>query len=274
MDGSEIVARAPKEKSRAPGVGVATCGTTLACAGKFEILARRHSHGVSAVTVTRSILQRTFKIRYDNSLATGFTLDADNKRYLVTARHVAGTVGDEGSIDILQGANWVKVPVLLVGHGEGDVDVSVLAPQVLFGSALALSITSAKLTLAEDVFFLGYPYGLSSHVGKAKTGWPLPLVKKATVSALYPREGMIMLDGHNNPGFSGGPIVRSYATATPQTVIAVVSGYLPDEQRVHDLAGNEAPYTYATNTGIVVAYDVMYVRQLIAANPIGIDAQP
>lgn len=112
--------------------------------------------------------------------------------------------------------------------------------------------------MSEEVFFLGYPFGLSFDIGAAGWGHPLPLVKRATLSAFKLDEGLLLLDGHNNPGFSGGPVVRSAArrgmttstVADPQ-VIAVVSGYRRDQGRVLDDAGFEGPYTYDVNTGIV-----------------------
>ena len=53
------------------------------------------------------------------------------------------------------------------------------------------------LVWGHDVFPLGYPYG--------GTGGPAAFIKKAIVSAENGTE--IFLDGHNNKGFSDGPIV-------------------------------------------------------------------
>ena len=226
------------------------------------------------MSVTTNILWRTFPIRYSSREATCFTADVDGKRYIVTARHVLQGMGESDTVEIMYQGQWRRLSVRLVGHGEGDVDVSVLAPDVLFGAPHELELWAGGLTLAEGVYFLGFPYGMSMDVGKLNEGMPVALVKSAVISALYMPEGRFLLDGHNNPGFSGGPVVRDARLTTPQTVIGVVSGYRAVSPRVLDLQGNEGPYTYATNTGIVVVWSIARATDLIAANPIGINATP
>lgn len=198
----------------------------------------------------------------------------DGKRYLVTARHVVQGIGESDSVAILFQGQWHSLRVRLVGHGEGDVDVSVLAPDVLFGVDYELKLWAGGLRIPETVYFLGFPYGMSVDVGELNEGNPMALVKSAAISALYMPEGRFLLDGHNNPGFSGGPVVRDVQVASPQTVIGVVSGYRRESPRVRDLQGNEGPYTYETNTGSVVVWSIARATDLIAANPIGISADP
>ena len=164
----------------------------------------------------------------------------------------------------------MPVEVELVGHGEGPVDLSILAPQSLFGAAHSLAVTTAHLQLAEEVYFLGFPYGLWFDVGELNAGFPMPLVKRATVSAIYLESGWMLLDGHNNPGFSGGPVVRRW-NGREHVVVGVVSGYRSETSRVVDGSGNPGPYSYVMNTGIVVVYDSRKLNELIAANPVGIE---
>ena len=150
--------------------------------------------------------------------------------------------------------------------------MTALAPQELFGASHPLRVTTAGLVLAEDVYFLGFPYGLTMAVKTdLNAGFPLPLVKKGVVLALGLEDGPILLDGHNNPGFSGGPVARR-GTKVEQTVIGVVSGYQYVRQNVLDEHGNETPLTYDTNTGIIVAHDIRHALAIIETNPIGIFA--
>ena len=51
----------------------------------------------------------------------------------MTARHLVETIRTRGIVRIQHDDKWVPVDVELVGHGEGPVDISVLAPQSLFG---------------------------------------------------------------------------------------------------------------------------------------------
>lgn len=223
------------------------------------------------MSVTTNILQRTFHLRCGSTSGTCFTLDFAGRRYLVTAKHIAHSIGGQGEVAIFHDARWKSVPVHLVGHGNGKVDVSVVAPQVLFGATHPLSTTTLGLQLAEDVYFLGYPFGMGFDMGKQNARFPLPLVKKGVVSALDMGNGLILLDGHNNPGFSGGPVVRGgVREGNKQVVIGVVSGYRSSRQTVLDNVGKKGPYTYDMNTGIVSVYDIRHVESLIDGNPIGI----
>ena len=222
------------------------------------------------MSVTTNILQRTFFLRYKGQAGTCFTIDHQGRRYLITARHVVDTIRGDAVVDISHNRTWKQLRVRLVGHGAGDIDVTALAPQTLFGASHPLRLTMAGLVLAEDVYFLGFPFGL---IGEVKTalnaGFPFPLVKKAIVSAVGFNDAPTFLDGHNNVGFSGGPVVRRWLNKE-QTVIGVVSGYRYDRQKVRDKYGNETPFTYDTNTGIILVHDIKHALTLIERNPIGI----
>ena len=222
------------------------------------------------MSVTSNILQRTFRIRYKGNTGSCFTVDVEGGRYLITAKHVVESIPDDADVDLSYNGGWLPLRVRLVGHGAGDIDVTALAPQGLFGASHALKLTTAGLVLAEDIYFLGFPYGLGMEVKTdLNAGFPLPLVKKAAVSALGLEDGPILLDGHNNPGFSGGPVARR-RTKEEQTVIGVVSGYRFDRHNVRDANGDKTSYTYDTNTGIIIAHDIRHALAIIASNPIGI----
>ena len=222
------------------------------------------------MSVTANILQRTFRIRYKGKAGTCFTIDVQGRRYLITAKHVVDTIRADSVVDIFHNRRWKRLRVRLVGHGAEDIDVTALAAQVLFGASHPLRVTTKGLTLAEDIYFLGFPHGLSMEVKtELNAGFPLPLVKKAVVSALGLEDGPMLLDGHNNIGFSGGPVARR-GTNKEQTVIGVVSGYQSYKQKVRDKYDNETPYTYDTNTGIIIAHDIRHALALIATKPVGI----
>ena len=222
------------------------------------------------MSVTRAILQRTFRIHYKGQAGTCFTIDVSGRRYLITARHVVESIRSNAVVEIERNRKWTPLLVRLVGHGAGDIDISALSPQALFGESYPLRLTTADLTLAEDVYFLGFPFGLSMEMKtELNAGFPLPLVKRAVVSALGLKDGPMLLDGHNNAGFSGGPVVRSRANVG-QTVIGVVSGYKSLKQNVRDKYGKETSFTYQSNTGIIEVIDIRHALVLIARNPIGI----
>ena len=78
----------------------------------------------------------------------------------------------------------------------------------------------------------------------------------------------LLLDGHNNPGFSGGPVVCQIANEL--TAIGIVSGYHNEPKSIY-VGQSETPFTYYDNTGIVVAAAIDHALDLIQRNPIGFD---
>ncbi len=219
------------------------------------------------MSVNHNILKRTFGIRCGEKSGTCFTVDIDNKRYLVTAKHLVEEVQNQDTIHIRRDEEWIPYSVRLVGAGPGDSDISVLAPDCLFGETTSLLVSTENMEIYGDVYFLGFPYNLNCDSGNLNAQYPFPLAKKGILSAFCIDKNLLLLDGHNNPGFSGGPVVLGNKS---EQIIGVISGYKPDTDSVLDKNGKAGPYTYTVNTGIVYAYDSRIINELVAKNPIGI----
>jgi hypothetical protein len=110
---------------------------------------------------------------------------------------------------------------------------------------------------------LGFPYGLYTTFGDQGG---VALVKHAYVSArvncaaIY-QDGdkdqeFLLLDGFNNPGFSGGPIVAPdmfspFTNMRMQKLIGVIAGFR-GEAGALNVGGNAVPNASTTlNTGII-----------------------
>ena len=139
-------------------------------------------------------------------MGTAFAIDLDAKQYLATAKHVATSPPASMAVEVFSNGVWVSLPTRLIGHGPDNVDVSVLATdRKMTPSDLPLEASSMGMIYGQDVFFLGFPYGIVGKVAFTANGYPLPFVKRATLSLI--KDDVYFLDGHNNPGFSGGPVV-------------------------------------------------------------------
>jgi hypothetical protein len=80
---------------------------------------------------------------------------------------------------------------------------------------------------------------------------------------------LIVLDGHNNPGFSGGPVVFSPLKGdTHFRVAGVISGFEAVKNQIHGPSGESPLYSW-DNTGLIKAYSIQRAIELIHANPIG-----
>ena len=222
--------------------------------------------------ITANILNRTFHVSYGGRTGTCFTVDVDDRQYLVTARHVVQSIDGPCIVKILHDRTWKDLPVQLVGHGADDIDITVLAPKQQLSPTYRVHTTLDGLAIGQDVFFLGFPYGLASELGKLNDDFPLPFIKKAIISALDDsKEGRIFfLDGHNNPGFSGGPVVYPRSSDGDMVIIGVVSGYIYRPEPVYG-AHNEPVLNYHYNTGIMKVYSITHATELIRTNPIGFE---
>jgi hypothetical protein len=92
----------------------------------------------------------------------------------------------------------------------------------------------------------------------------MAFVKKAILSASVEVDGLhvLLLDGFNNPGFSGGPVVYFTQDTNEPSICGVVSGYLPDQHPVK-VGDVELDATVMQNTGIVIAYDIKHVTDVL-----------
>ena len=219
--------------------------------------------------ITANVIYRVFRLKVGSEAGTAFTVEEEGREYLVTARHLAHSLQGTSVVEVSKYDGWSPMEVTTVGHAPGEIDISVLAPTERLTPArpLPLPASSKGLTYGQEAFFLGFPYGIG-HMLLGETGHPVPFVKRLTVSGLYGKP--YLLDGYNNPGFSGGPVVFCPPGRKEFQVAAVVSGYRSASAPIRDQENRDTEYYLRENTGIVVAYDVNEAVALIRANPTGL----
>lgn len=219
--------------------------------------------------LTANAIQRVFYLRYGPRLGTAFAVEHGDREYLVTAKHVVRELETGQSVSLMHNGAWVEKPVRLVGHC--DVDISVFAiDQRLVGKNLSLPLGSRSLVYGQDVYFLGFPYGLWGNV-PANNGYPFPFAKKAALASMDSRESPYFLDGINNEGFSGGPVIFKTRGSDEDRCFAVISGFKSAILPIYDADG--APHEELStrfNTGLISCYDIRFALAAINANPIGV----
>jgi hypothetical protein len=257
--------------------------------------------------ITTNVFTRVLHIRVNAGTAheeeaTGFTLGVDGREYLITAKHVVARLADAGTVGIEQNNHWVNVPVT-VFRCDDPVDIAVLIAPFQITLNLPLPV-EPNIQYGQEAFFLGFPYNMGSP-GNVNGGFPFALVKKGLLSGYLPIEdgkkgALMLLDGYNNPGFSGGPVVYRDLKQPNYTlnVVGVVSGFKPEVVSVveqHPIpspdkaseVAKDQPWriqkkedgTYfeyrdtgnsvALNTGIVYAYALSPAIDLIRKHPLG-----
>lgn len=206
---------------------------------------------------TANVLTRITMVRSRYGRGTIFSIDVDHREYWITAKHIltgaehppyGSVTNKEVSLSILdpraQGEQWRPVNFSVVDPGK-DIDIVVLAPPALLLSSPLPSVAtdSAGLWLGGDCEFLGFPYGggwRASIGGNGESFW-MPFVKHCYISAMPSTEPRIwVLDGINNPGFSGGPVF--FKTGPEQKILAVISGYHLEPTEVISSAASKRRY--------------------------------
>jgi hypothetical protein len=236
---------------------------------------------------TINMLQRVFMIEYKNERGTAFSIDIDGREYWVTARHILtgakskpfGNYPDK-TVDVKflnpggDGEQWLPEKFTVL-QPAADVDVAVLIPAapILVDVSPSPPASSQGLTFGGACEFLGFAYG-GGWRAKWDTGasfW-LPYIKRCGVSGMDSDSHMWILDGINNAGFSGGPVILG--TGNDLKIVAVISGYHPEPTDVirGDAKGDAvaaAKDKVNLNSGFILAYDISHAVDLIKKNPRG-----
>ena len=219
--------------------------------------------------LTTNVIRRVYQIKVPNGTGTCFAIDIDDKQYLVTAKHLIECLKADQGIGIFHENQWKHVPLTIVGKCKGEVDVAVLALTKQIAPALPLEASIEGLVWGQDLFFLGFPYAWSGDLGSTNQDYPLPFVKKAILSCIQASPIRCPVpDGHNNPGFSGGPVVFKEQNKKDFKIAAIVSGYRYRKEPIFS-GENQLPLEYRYNTGIIVSYGIQHAVDLIKANPVG-----
>jgi len=239
---------------------------------------------------TSNILTRMTMIESRYGRGSTFSVDVDQREYWITAKHILtgaehppyGSVTSASvSLKILdpaaQGERWLPVNFAVIDAGI-DIDIVVLAPPqpLLKNPVPNLDTTPGGVLLGGDCEFLGFPYGGGWQAKFDNEQWYwMPFVKHCYVSNIPGVEPKIwILDGVNNAGFSGGPVI--FRTGPDQKIFGVVSGYHTEPAEVVSSAkaANSVPakkkkQKVNLNSGFILAYDVAYAMNAIHLHPIG-----
>lgn len=219
----------------------------------------------------------TFFVKAE-SYGTAFVVTTmDDDQYLVTARHLFKQGCDEWRLSVSKDKKWLELELDLVGVGRGDVDIIVFkCPTALRSSEFKLELGVGGYSLGQDMFFLGFPYKLAGDVGDFLDGLPCAYVKRGVFSMFDASGGHVLyLDAMNNEGFSGGPLLFApsplasvQAPLTPGQapqlrVAGVVSRFRVEHEIVYDRDGNDTGMTVQYNTGIMAAYGMKHVIDIV-----------
>ena len=170
-------------------------------------------------------------------------------------------------VGILNDNKWVGYNPTLLIHNNPNIDIAVLRLNTNDLKKNLFDIGNKNYYLSQDCYFLGFPFGLKMEDSKMKinNGFPIPFVKKGIISSFITDSNnvtQIFIDGHNNPGFSGGPVVVENIDKSEykMRIIGVVSAYLNQEQTINTPFGS---FKSNENSGIVLSYGISHIYEII-----------
>jgi hypothetical protein len=209
------------------------------------------------------IIQKVIQLESGGKQFSGFLIsnEAVTVQYIVTARHAVPSTqnNQEVYIGYRKDNVWKQVKCIAYMHDDEDIDVIVLGLKNThyIKPNYSAPLSGVGMAASQQAFFLGYPFGLDAASESLNEGFPMPFIKAGIISAISSayRKGYFYLDGHNNQGFSGGPVAFYNYHEKTFMICGVVSGFL-----------NENLLNGAPNSGIISACHIQNVLEILSKN--------
>ena len=215
--------------------------------------------------ITGNIIQRVFYVKYEKYSGTAFTIEYNNRQYLISTTHTFPyiTNGQDILFNIFHKNQWYDSESKIYIHKNKEVDICVISLERDISPRSPIYLTKENLVYGMNVYFLGFPYGkMMQAPDELNNGFPMPFIKKATLSTLMINRGeleLFYLDGINNPGFSGGPCVMRNSK-NEIVVFGVIKGYLPNTIIFNSPLG---PINYEENSGIIEVHSIKHLHEIL-----------
>ena len=114
-----------------------------------------------------------------NSLGTCFTIDVDSRQYLVTAKHVLSNIAAVDVVEVQNAGAWHSLPVAVVGTCPDPIDIIVLALKQQLSPTHPLPSDSNGIYFGQDIYFVGFPFGLGAGSAKLTRSFQFHSSRKA-----------------------------------------------------------------------------------------------
>jgi len=213
-------------------------------------------------TIVETMLS-TFNFQGDTlGGGTCFMIDTDSRQYFVTAAHLFKTShksGDKVTIQMVVQNELENLEAEVFFHPNKNVDIALMKLSQKVSQGSGISLEARNVFFGDQVYFYGFPL---TNMGTEAGGFKFPLIKTATVSGqlIYDGVDVLVLDGHNNHGFSGGPVLAYDSSKKKLSVIGVVSGYYFEPRNVQ-FKGEKL--SFDENSGIIICYGRNFIDDLL-----------
>lgn len=229
-------------------------------------------------------VQRCFQICFNSNYATTFLHSSDGKIVFVTVAHAVEGAQSGDNFLLRQDQGWATFEVK---HIEVDNvnDIAIYTLRDFIVSNLWQE-PEVMMMLAHPLVYLGFPHRLHSDY-PAQNEFVTPLAKTAHFSGNTKINGasLMILDGLNNPGFSGSPVFhKQYKNDKPEVgLVGMIHGFRYEQEeygRVFRRAGPdgkeitpEKELFVRLNSGIILASHRKHIEDMFCRIDVGLDVQ-
>lgn len=230
-----------------------------------------------AILLSQSHMGTAWNISFGQGWGTAFLLFDATGSFYVTAKHVVHNAFAGSNIEFRGDPNNSYMAVQEIVHSP-NLDLTVFTSQHFSFSAQPQTPCATNMLPGEELRFLGFPHGLANSY-PSPMGLCTPLVRSAHFSGVLPIQGQptLILDGFNNPGYSGGPVYAANPGAHIGFV-GMINGYRHERtdhsklyKKANGMETEVQDHYVKANSGMIYAtkaFDVFALAQNLATrNP-------
>jgi hypothetical protein len=184
-------------------------------------------HFLADVALGTLQMEFTYRIKTQAGVGTCFLYGKKEGFFYVTAAHLVKGVAVGENVLFDHKSGWIPRTIEAIFVHPVGQDLAVIITNQEVGGEPNFDATFGVMP-GQPVKFLGFPHGLRSNY-PSQFAYSAPLVRSANFSGVIDLDGvqMTILDGFNNPGYSGGPVYCCGDDGQAK-LFGVISGYRPE----------------------------------------------
>jgi hypothetical protein len=208
------------------------------------------------------VLSNTFWIKTNQGTLSAFAIDYNGKELLISALHgFSRNIASPSRVKLQININkiWKSFDAILYHLSDTSIDIAVLVLNESIQHQKPYDLCG-DVMIGQECRFYGFPYGRYFFTDAG--GQYMPFIKRALVSSV--QSNVDFLDGMNNPGFSGGPVIIKDVYSKQYKILGVISGYHPQSDSiVRKNKDTVEVIKYQENSGIIYCYPIQDVKSLL-----------
>lgn len=136
--------------------------------------------------ITSNVLQRTFRLKSGDRAGSCFTIDVENRQYVITARHVVRDLrlGAVASVEVLHEDVWKRLGVEVAWLSDSETDVAILSPERQLSPSHGLEHTTGNAAIGQPVYFCGFTELVPQVSEKLNNGFPIAVVRQGILAGM------------------------------------------------------------------------------------------